>query len=72
MMESMYSTQRVRRAILGQPVDRQPICGWDSANLTDELTAGRSGCCAENAGSAARHISSGTTVWRTARPSHTT
>lgn len=35
----MDSTERVRRTILGQPVDRQPIYGWVSANLTDELTA---------------------------------
>ena len=35
----MDSTERVRRAILGQPVDRQPIYGWVSANLSDELTA---------------------------------
>ena len=32
-------TERVRRAIPGQPVDRQPICGWVSANLSDELAA---------------------------------
>ena len=35
----MDSTQRVRRAIGGQAVDRQPIYGWVSANLTEELTA---------------------------------
>ena len=35
----MDSTERVRRTILGQPVDRQPIYGWLSANLTEELTA---------------------------------
>lgn len=33
----MDSTERVRRAILGQPTDRQPIYGWVSANLTNEL-----------------------------------
>ena len=38
-MEDMDSTERVKRAILGQPVDRQPIYGWVSANLSDELTA---------------------------------
>ena len=35
----MDSTQRVLRAIRGQAVDRQPIYGWVSANLTEELTA---------------------------------
>ena len=35
----MDSTERVRRTILGLPTDRQPIYGWLSANLTDELTA---------------------------------
>ena len=35
----MDSTERVRRTILGQSVDRQPIYGWVSANLTDELNA---------------------------------
>ena len=34
----MNSTERVRRTILGQETDRQPIYGWVSANLTDELT----------------------------------
>ena len=34
----MNSTQRVRNAILGKELDRQPIYGWVSANLTDELT----------------------------------
>ena len=34
----MNSTERVRRAILGQPYDRQPIYGWVSANLSNELT----------------------------------
>ena len=29
----MNSTERVRRTILGQPVDRQPIYGWVDANL---------------------------------------
>ncbi|MBQ4193521.1 MAG: hypothetical protein II650_04620 [Clostridia bacterium] len=33
----MDSTERVRRTILGQPTDRQPIYGWVSANLTNEL-----------------------------------
>lgn len=35
----MNSTERVCNAILGNPVDRQPIYGWVSANLTDEITA---------------------------------
>ncbi|MBO4407528.1 MAG: hypothetical protein J5849_07480 [Clostridia bacterium] len=35
----MNSTERVRSVILGKPVDRQPIYGWVSANLEDELTA---------------------------------
>ena len=34
----MNSTERVRNVILGKPVDRQPIYGWVSANLEDELT----------------------------------
>lgn len=34
----MNSTERVRNAILGKAVDRQPIYGWVSANLTEELT----------------------------------
>ena len=33
----MTSTERVRDTILGRPTDRQPIYGWVSANLTDEL-----------------------------------
>lgn len=35
----MNSTERVKNAILGKPVDRQPIYGWVSANLTNEITA---------------------------------
>ncbi|MBQ8511715.1 MAG: hypothetical protein IJ497_03805 [Clostridia bacterium] len=35
----MNSTERVRRTILGQETDRQPIYGWVSANLSDEITA---------------------------------
>jgi len=35
----MNSTERVTNTILGKPVDRQPIYGWVSANLTDEITA---------------------------------
>lgn len=35
----MNSTERVRNTILGKPVDRQPIYGWVSANLSDEITA---------------------------------
>jgi uroporphyrinogen decarboxylase len=34
----MNSTERVRAAILGQPYDRQPIYGWVSANLGNEIT----------------------------------
>ena len=33
----MDSTERVRRTILCLPTDRQPIYGWVSANLTNEL-----------------------------------
>ncbi len=33
----MDSTERVRRAILGQPVDRTPIYGWLSANLSEPI-----------------------------------
>lgn len=35
----MNSTERVRNAILGGSVDRQPIYGWVSANLSREITA---------------------------------
>ena len=35
----MNSTERVTNAILGKPVDRQPIYGWVSANLTEQITA---------------------------------
>lgn len=35
----MNSTERVRRTLLGQPTDRQPIYGWVSANLSEEITA---------------------------------
>lgn len=34
----MNSTERVRNTILGKPTDRQPIYGWVSANLTEEIT----------------------------------
>ncbi|MBQ5355318.1 MAG: hypothetical protein IIU08_05565 [Clostridia bacterium] len=34
----MDGTERVRNTILGKATDRQPIYGWLSANLTDELT----------------------------------
>lgn len=34
----MNSTERVRNAIMGKPVDRQPIYGWVSANLTEEIS----------------------------------
>lgn len=35
----MNSTERVRNTILGLPTDRQPIYGWVSANLWQELSA---------------------------------
>lgn len=35
----MTSRERVIKAIKGEPVDRTPIYGWVSANLTDEITA---------------------------------
>ena len=35
----MDGTERVRRTILGQETDRQPVYGCVSANLTDELNA---------------------------------
>ena len=35
----MDSTERVRRTILGLETDRQPIYGWVSANLSNEITA---------------------------------
>ena len=35
----MDSTERVRRTILGKPVERQPVYGWVSANLSDEISA---------------------------------
>ena len=34
----MNSTERVKNTILGLPVDRQPIYGWVSANLSEEIT----------------------------------
>lgn len=34
----MDSTERVRHAIQGKPLDRQPIYGWVSANLSEEIT----------------------------------
>ena len=34
----MNSTERVRRTILGQETDRQPIYGWVAANLSEEIT----------------------------------
>lgn len=34
----MDSTERVRNAIQGKPLDRQPIYGWVSANLSEEIT----------------------------------
>ncbi len=33
----MNSTERVRNAILGLPVDRQPIYGWVAANLSEQI-----------------------------------
>lgn len=35
----MNSTERVRNTILGKPADRQPIYGWVSANLSEEISA---------------------------------
>ncbi len=35
----MNSTERVRNAILGLPVDRQPIYGWVAANLSEQISA---------------------------------
>lgn len=35
----MDSTERVRRTILGQPVDRTPIYGWVSANLSGPINS---------------------------------
>ncbi|MBR5868844.1 MAG: hypothetical protein IKZ21_05305 [Clostridia bacterium] len=35
----MNSTERVKNTILGLPVDRQPIYGWVSANLSEEISA---------------------------------
>ncbi|MBO5790778.1 MAG: hypothetical protein J6R40_06430 [Clostridia bacterium] len=34
----MNSTERVRRTILGKSTDRQPIYGWVSANLNEEIS----------------------------------
>ena len=34
----MDSTERVRNAIQGKTLDRQPIYGWVSANLSEEIT----------------------------------
>ena len=34
----MNSTERVRKTILGEPTDRQPIYGWVSANLEKEIS----------------------------------
>ena len=34
----MDSTERVRRAIQGEEIDRQPIYGWVSANLEQEIS----------------------------------
>lgn len=35
----MTGTERVKRTIRGEKTDRQPIYGWVSANLTNEITA---------------------------------
>lgn len=35
----MNGEQRVRNAILGKPLDRQPIYGWVKANLEEQITA---------------------------------
>lgn len=34
----MNGAERVRNTILGKPTDRQPIYGWVSANLSEQLT----------------------------------
>lgn len=34
----MNSIQRVTNAILGKPVDHQPVYGWVSANLSEEIS----------------------------------
>lgn len=34
----MNSTERVTNAILGKPVDRTPVYGWVSANLSGPIT----------------------------------
>ena len=34
----MHSTERVRKVILGKPVDRQPIYGWVFANLERQIS----------------------------------
>ena len=34
----MTGTERVRNVILGKPVDRQPIYGWVSANLSEQIS----------------------------------
>ena len=34
----MNSTERVKNTLLGKPVDRQPIYGWVSANLTEQIS----------------------------------
>lgn len=33
----MNSTERVRRTILGEPTDRQPVYGWVKENLAVEI-----------------------------------
>jgi len=35
----MTSAERIKRAIRGEPVDRTPIYGWVSANLSEEIKA---------------------------------
>ena len=35
----MDSTERVRRTILGEPTDRQPIYGWVGANFPERIAA---------------------------------
>ena len=34
----MNSIERVRRTILGQKTDRQPIYGWVKENLSEEIS----------------------------------
>ena len=35
----MNSTERVRNAILGKPIDRQPIYGWVEWNMREKINS---------------------------------